>query len=522
MRRLPERVVSLIAAGEVIERPADVVKELVENSLDAGARRIRIRVSRPVLREISVQDDGCGMSREDAVLAVERHTTSKISSEEDLQGITTLGFRGEALASIAAVSRMEILTRRAEDPVGTRVLVEGGRLVAVEEAPSPPGTRVTVRDLFYNVPVRRKFLGPDRSEFALVAETVSRLAIPRNDVYFVLERNRKISLALPPSSPFERVSRILRLSRDDLLEFSRDNVHIFLSRPGISFPRNRIYTYVNGRYVRSEVLKKAILEAYGSRIPKGEFPAAVLLLSLDPREMDVNVHPKKYEIRFRDQEAVFRAVFEAVSAALGPGIIPEVSGMGPSSGPSGTFRVVGQALNTYIILEDDEGILLVDQHAAHERIRFEELLDRVRSGEGYSTPLLEPMVVDLPPDLAPLLGDPLLRRIGFEVEPFGEGAALVRKAPYLLTGRDVGEALREVLEMLSSKGDAGLEDLLIEGVKLAACRGAIKAGEPLSREKMEDLVRRLMQCREPQTCPHGRPTMIRISRSRLEAFFGRH
>ncbi len=556
---LPPSVVEKIAAGEVVERPASVVKELLENSIDAGAKKISIHVKGGGIREIRISDDGCGMSREEVLLAVKRHATSKISDAEDLDRITTLGFRGEALPSIAAVSRMEIITRRKEDIVGTKVVLEGGEIKKVEDIGAPVGTSVVVRDLFYNTPARRKFLKGEKREFYYIASLVEKYALLYAQIHIKLINEGRTVIDVPPSDLRTRVMKLwgADIARD-MVEIDGGKeikLHGLVSKPfRTRKDRSRMIIFVNGRYVKNKVLEDAVLEGYGTLLFRDSYPYVVLMLQISPEEIDVNVHPAKLYVKFKDEnrvrQEISKLIWESLTAREN---IPSTVKMGSeeraplvkeemkltqerivefevegSTHPRRIedylpkmrtlpMEVLGQVADTYIILKSPEGLVIVDQHAAHERIRYERFLRDVK--EGKSQQLLEPIVLNLnfsDYQRALEIKDEL-RRYGFIIEDFGNNAVIVRAIPPLLTKKDAEEAIREVVSL----GPRALQERRDEIIKLISCKGAIKANQKLSTFEMEELINQLLRCENPYTCPHGRPTMIKLKVEDLEKMFKR-
>ena len=524
VRILPPALASKIAAGEVVERPASVVKELVENSLDAGASRIRIELYDGGKLSVRVSDDGEGMSPEDVQLAIRHHATSKISTEEDLERILTLGFRGEALPSIASVSRMGIITRANGHPA-VRLEVEGGRVLDMREVGAPRGTVVEVRDLFFNLPARRKFLKSTVTEFGHCLEAVVRLALPRPEVSFVVHHQGKERMVLPPSSEEERILKAFGEElQDHLLRVGEERGELELSgwitSPGYFRGNARgIYLYVNGRYVRDRMLLQLLGELYADLIPRGAYPLAVLKLKLPPEQVDVNVHPTKIEVRFRAPEEVYQFVKDALRGVLGKkGFRPAMPQAGVS--PSWLFkvesplRVVGQA-GSWIVAEEGGDLLIFDQHALHERILYEEL----KASEVPTQRLILPQVVELSQQEVQDLMEArdALRIMGFDYEPFGPRSLLVKAIPSSLRPHEIKEFLQE----LSGEFPRNPSGRVEEALKLLACRGAVKAGESLSEQEMTELLRRWEALSRPQNCPHGRPLLLRLSQQELLRRFKR-
>jgi DNA mismatch repair protein MutL len=569
IRVLPPEVASQIAAGEVVERPASVVKELVENALDAGARQISIMTKDAGRGMIEVSDDGIGIPAKDLPLTVSRHATSKLSTADDLFHIQTLGFRGEALASIGSVSHLTLTSRHIDADLGAKLVVEGGHLVSVEPQGSPAGTVAKVANLFYNVPARLKFLKKDTTERRHIEEFVTRYAIAYPDVRFKLQQEDRISVqtngngdrreALASLYSLDLARQMLEI----LAEYEQLKITGFTS--SMSFTRSNrreITLFVNGRWVHDVGLVTAVVQAYHTYLMVGRYPQSFLSIELPPELVDVNVHPAKAEIRFREKDEVFSGVQRAVRRALlahtpvpgvsvdsdilingNPELKPfqgswsrldyEVDSPGSqlawdtqTSKSSETtvplLRLVGQVAATYLVAEGPDGLYLVDQHAAHERVLYEQYLS-LRKDSIASQSLLEPVTVDLSPASASLLNDQLdiLEGLGFQVEVFGAQTFLVRAVPSLLAGIDPGAALRVVVEDFEEdETPLGTE----HEAKLIAriCkRAAIKAGQVLSVEEQRELLVGLEACRSPRTCPHGRPTMIHLSVDLLERQFGR-
>ncbi|MCX8068197.1 MAG: DNA mismatch repair endonuclease MutL [Anaerolineae bacterium] len=569
IRILPPEIVAQIAAGEVVSRPASVVKELVENSIDAGAREIRIEVADGGRRLMRVADDGCGIPAAEVELAFQRHATSKLASAEDLLRITTLGFRGEALASIAAVSRVTCATRAAWEETGTLLRLEGGEVVSRRPIGRPPGTTITVEDIFYNVPARRKFLRSSATERRHIDAWVTRYAMAYPGLRFTLAHDGREVFRSPGTGQVRDVLVAVYGVEvgSALVEVLPDGDEVIRVTGFVSPPylhradRGEITLFVNGRWVQDARLTYAILQAYHTLLPTGRYPLAVVMVALPPEDVDVNVHPAKAEVRFRDGEAVFRAVQRAVRRALveeapvpaparrvfpfrpapeAPPVtvrpIPSVGPVEPARPfqaplelPEGRgeklppLRAIGQVGATYIVAEGPDGLYLVDQHAAHERVLYEQMMAR-RSEGVPSQPLLEPAAVDLPPDMAARVEEalPLLGRLGLEVELFGGNTFLVRALPAALAHASPRDVLTEVALGLTEARGSRVEEEVERAIVRRICKqGAIRAGQVLSREEMEGLLRALEKCENPRTCPHGRPTMIHISLAQLLREFGR-
>jgi DNA mismatch repair protein MutL len=512
VRVLAPEVAHRIAAGEVIERPASAVKELIENALDAGATRVEVEIEGGGVSIIRVRDDGSGMSPEDAARAVGRHATSKIESADDLARVESLGFRGEALHAIGAVSSLTLTTRErgSEASTGARVRVFAGEPVEPAPTAHPPGTTVEVRDLFLNLPVRRGFLGTERAEANAVATVVQSLALSRPRVGFYLRSDGRRVVALPAAAELrERISQVhgLPLARS-LIALEDPVVWGFVSPLSVSFPTRRyVHVAVNGRVVDTDSFAPAIAKAYADLLPKGRHPAAFLRLELGPGEVDVNVHPAKGAVRLRGGRSAYPLVVGTIRSALAP----ERAGGGaaPPEGEEAELTLIGQFAGRCIVAGEGEELIILDQHGAHERILYERLL---KNPEAAPVALPSPLVVRLPEDLAPEAWsfEAELRTLGFEFEPFGEGVVRVAAAPESVT--DPEAALLAALRAL-----AGGEDL----AKALACKGSTRFGENLSREEMVVLLKAWTATDFKEICPHGRPIVKRVKLVDLLREFGR-
>ncbi len=537
---LPQEVITRIAAGEIVERPASVVKELIENSLDAGATEIFVQVRGSGLKLIRVDDNGSGIPSSQVGLAFERYATSKITTLDDLQRINTLGFRGEALPSIAAVSQVEMVTRSVEEDIGTFILVENGTITRKETYGHFRGTSVTVRHLFRNFPPRLKFLKSPATENKHIAETVYHYALAFPEVRFRLLIDEREVLSTPGNGEIQDVLSIIYgpdfAERMIEIKERRGSLSIsgFLSPPSFSrSTRNYMDFFVNRRWVRSSTLARAIEEAYRGWLMSERYPAVILNLCLPPEELDVNVHPSKAEVKFRNSQTVFTSVLQSVRRRL-----EEISGakamhiqsalpshllLAPQNNTSDirTLRVIGQLTNTYIIAEGHNGLFLIDQHAAHERVLFEKILEQRSRQSVEIQGLLEPICLELGPrqdELVKARGK-FLEQFGIRLEPFGTRAYLLRAIPAMMKGENPAEAIQDLIDLLASEID--LQRLIERIAQSIACHSAIKAGDRLSPEEMADLLRQLEGTIRPQICPHGRPTMIHLSSRELEKEFGR-
>jgi DNA mismatch repair protein MutL len=597
---LSQQVANQIAAGEVVERPASVVKELIENSLDAGATDIRVEVREGGRRLIRVQDNGCGIPTAEAPLAFERHATSKIVSLDDLDRLRTLGFRGEALASIAAVAHVTLSTRAAGEEVGVLIRIHEGREIAHEAKGAPPGTVVTVEHLFANLPARLKFLKQPATEAGHIQQTVMRYALAFPERRFNLVSDGRLILQTSGSGrPFDVLVKVygLDMARQMLPVGGSEGAEAQVDEPATRAPasandrtpapivvsgyagtpalhrsnRSYITLFVNRRWFQDTTIAYSVIQAYHTLLPAGRYPVALIFIEIDPADVDVNVHPTKAEVRFGHDRAVFSAVQRAVrdtllrhapvpEVDLTPGIKPAAtapvtqwslagtegwtmrrdallaagreSGQLDSEGqaappaPSAQLpllRVVGQVNAAYIVAEGPDGMYLIDQHAAHERVLYEQLMVQHAQEQLPVQPLLEPLVLDLSPEQAAVVGEEiqLLTALGVAIEPFGGATYLLRSIPAILARDEPQSALVEIVDGLMQNTDtaeAGREVALITGI---CKRAAIKAGQPMSTPEMQELVRRLEACRSPRTCPHGRPTMIYLSAADLARQFGR-
>ena len=671
IRILPDQVANQIAAGEVVERPASVVKEMLENSLDAGATRIKISVEAGGKKLIQITDNGCGMVRDDAMLAFERHATSKIKNAEDLLSVATLGFRGEALPSIASVSRLRLETRAAEDDSGTVIEINGGKIARVEEAGLPPGTSITVRDLFFNVPARKKFLKSESTELSHIASLVTHYALAHPDKHFELHSAANAMLVAPPvAGHSERVYQVFgKETLDQLIpiasrqalervglpqpppwrraaeeeteprEPGEMRIHGFVSKPEIQkLNRNSIFVFVNGRLIRDRLVQHGITEAYRNIIPPTVYPVVLLFLELPAAEVDVNVHPSKTEVRFRQQTAMHDFVRDSVRAALmkarpvpqfmaeirahatasqalTPGAQPwepssglpasgsrlpesglrepgadgfalqapplppissrlqfeggiaveanaaipvarglESAPLAPAFEPSlpprqldavpdhgcapalevgedeptlsslGTLKPLGQIRNSFILAVNEDGLWIVDQHVAHERVLFERVLKQRAAQRVESQRLLMPIVLELSPAQQAVFAEisDELQHNGFEAEPFGARSVAVKVAPAGIEAGAVERMLHELLDQFSREEQSlNLEKIRARIAASIACHAAIKVNMPLEQNKMEWLLAELAKTDHPMSCPHGRPVVLRYSVKDIQRAFKR-
>ena len=578
IRLLPPELTAMIAAGEVVERPASVVKELLENALDAGARSIAVEIEAAGTRRIRVTDDGRGIPSGEITLALERHATSKLAQAEDLEHLTTLGFRGEALASIASIARVTLASRSADEGKGAQVHVEGGRGGAVQPVGAPPGTTVTVEDLFFAVPARLKFLKSDLTERRQIELVVSRYALAYPQVRFALDVGGRPALRSSGSGDRrEALASVFGLDEArQMLELQPPPVAGdiivggFVSPPSLTRSnRKEIILFVNGRWIQDAALTAAVVQAYHTLLMVGRYPMAAVFITLPTEEVDVNVHPAKSEVRFRSAERVFSAVQRTLRSTLmhsGAGVAAAASdwrGAGwvghvepsaaiawpdrsspqaaPASGSGAPpalpslpdsaglphvhlplLRVIGQVGTTYIVAEGPDGLYLIDQHAAHERVLFEQFL-RERDEHRISQPMLAAVIFEMPAAQAGLLQAELetLQRLGFDIQPFGGSSFQVRAVPHLVQGADPVQAVRAVVEEFEEDETPLAREKERRLIARICKRVAVKGGQTLSSGEQEDLVSRLEACDSPRTCPHGRPTMIHLSVDLLERQFGR-
>ncbi|VVB91200.1 DNA mismatch repair protein MutL [uncultured archaeon] len=574
---LDDATINKIAAGEVIERPASVVKELIENSIDAEASDIRIEVIRGGKKLIRITDNGSGMSKEDAALSFVKHSTSKISRSEDIENVMTMGFRGEALSSITAVAKVEIITKIKDDLAGTKVMVHGGKPEGISETGAADGTCITVEELFYNTPARKKYLKSDTTELAHITDIVTKNALGHNDISFTLLHNGNEILRSPASELRDTIIHIYgqevaraMVAVDFDSRFAK--VTGFVSKPAVT--RGSIDSqsfYINNRSVGSRALSLALRDGYGTLIPKGRFPVAVLKIFIDTKEVDVNVHPTKNQVRLSHEREVSDAVSEAVKRALSdenltPDLAPAVkiqaaqsllSEEAPQSqmivreepafkysakdterrlrqteryitddlkiktDEAPQVKILGQVGSLYVIAETSDGLVIIDQHAAHERVLFEQVRESKRSD---SQELIVPINLELEPREKALMKEsiPYLEEFGFRISGFGPDTFAVTAVPDVLGKLEdpglVHDIMADILSEGKIKDDTGIFERITRSI---ACRGAIKAGADCSSDQMESLIKQLFKTENPYTCPHGRPTMISFNRQELDKLFKR-
>lgn len=582
---LPDHVANKIAAGEVVDRPASVVKELVENALDAGATQIAVEVVAGGRKLIMVSDNGSGMNRDDALLSVERHATSKIRDADDIENVGTLGFRGEALAAIAAVSQFSLATRRADAVGGVEVVMSGGKMQDVRDAGCPPGTAIHVRHLFYNIPARRKFLRSEQTELAHVRQMFLVYALSYPEVGFVLTVDGRETYRLAGGAGAD--DRLRELFGAELIKNLRPVNHAageiavrgYAGLPQASrADRSEQYIFINRRPAAAPMLGHALAEAYHTLLPKGRYPVLFLYIEMEPSLVDVNVHPAKKEVRFRKpsdvRDAVIQAIRQALSTAQEAPAAPASVSDGPASSqpplitipdlpksrafayprlpmvpssepgrpvpaagsgeqpaapvsasrPWSWCRVLGQVGGLYVVMETEDGLVLMDPHAAHERLLFERYMKEVVAHRVASQGLLAPETVEMLPGDAQRVRDniPLLKDMGFGISEFGGDAFMVDALPGCIGGASASDLLTAVAQSMERGGSrGGTERWAEEDVAQAACKAAVKARDRLTLQEIEQLVVDLAGAEMPYTCPHGRPTVIFMSFNELHKKFGR-
>ncbi len=601
---LPENLVNQIAAGEVVERPASVVKELVENSIDAGADRIVVEIKDGGKSFIKVSDNGCGMSRKDLEMALQRHATSKISAEADLWKIGTMGFRGEALASIASVSKLVIKSKRADNVGGNQVECNGGDLVSASEVGVGAGTSVEVYELFFNTPARQKYLKKDSTELSQITSAMNVVALANPSIAFKLVHNGKVVFDLPKVTDLiSRVGDIFGKSTAEAMipvfyGGSDFQISGFVGKPALSRSTSKHqYFFVNGRGIQHFILANTIKQAFHSMLMENKKPVFVVNIKIDPSLVDVNVHPRKLEVRFEDQQGLIRTMYNCVKVALeksnlapkaftesrrymSDGLPKEkdpllhgndrkseqkvdslpVTGVakkadrgasvqeaisfskevlkndnferikpeglkvahGEESGSS--MKAITQISNSYIVAQNEEGLVLIDQHAAHERVRYEELMDQFENQKKSVQPLLMALQIEFSADEVSVIEEnkEIFDGLGFEIEPFGGKTYVVNAVPSFLAKEDASSVVKGVLDdILNEKTPSKMQGKTEDIINYMACRSAIKFGQSLSLSEMQALIDQMEKLKRPYTCPHGRPTMVNLSLDELEKMFGR-
>ncbi len=572
IRQLPPQLVDQIAAGEVVERPASVIKELVENSLDAGATRIELQIEGGGLRLCQVRDDGCGVAREELALALSRHATSKIASLDDLERVATLGFRGEALPSIASVSRLALSSRAQGAESAWRIESDGGRLSAPVPAAHPPGTTVAVRDLFYNTPARRRFMRSERTEFSHVDRVARRLALSRFEAGFSLSHDGRALFELRPAhDPAQRRERLAVVCGETFaahvmeIEYAAAGLSLsgWLGLPTFSRAQPDLqYFFVNGRLIRDRLVTHALRQAYADVLFHGRHPAYVLYLDMDPALVDVNAHPAKHELRFRDARSIHGFLYQVVERALA-GTTPAAAGRAPAPATPGFGLDLQQGMSLsvgepradvasaperrailaaaatqgetpplgfalaqlggiYILAQNRDGLVVVDMHAAHERVLYERLKATLGGSEAPGQPLLVPLSIHVSTAEAELAESyaPELARLGFELDRRGPDVLLVRQVPVLLAAADAEALMRDILADLAEQGASRrLEERHNAVLATMACHGAVRANRQLSLAEMNALLRDMERTDRADQCNHGRPSWTQLSLAELDGLF---
>ena len=572
IRKLPETLASQIAAGEVIDRPVSVVKELVENAIDAGATEIRIDIQKAGKELIRVTDNGAGIPADELELAVSRHATSKLSKTEELFDIKTLGFRGEALASIGSVAHLSLTSRAEASQIGAKLSVDGGQSAGLQAVGAPVGTQITVEDLFYNVPARLKFLRRDSTEFRHITGLVTRYALAYPSIRWSLYHDRVLEFQSTGSgNRLEILQSLFGVQEAKALmplNFQEKDLSIegFISDLSLTRSNRKDMTiFVNGRWVQDPTLTAAVIRAYNTMIMVGRYPVVVLFLTVPTHLVDVNVHPSKAEVRFREQDLVFSGVQRAIRRGLlaytpipdlnklnlwgrsdpGPNEMkfdqdwqvasPQQTQTGEEELPSrqrqdelpGTqmplLRLIGQVASTYLVAEGPDGLYLIDQHAAHERVLFDQMMAQYRASMIPSQKFVDPVAVELTPEKAATLEENLevLTELGFEIDPFGANTYLLRSIPMIIDRGDPREAIHAVVEAFEEDETPLLHEAQSRIAARVCKRMSVKGGQKLSEAEQRNLLLNLEASQSPRTCPHGRPTMIHLSANLLDRQFGR-
>ena len=567
IRILPERVASQIAAGEVVERPGSIVRELLDNSIDSGASRIIVQVKHGGKELVKVTDNGCGMGKDDLLLCLERHATSKIGEFKDLFSIKTLGFRGEALPSVCAVSRLEITSREPDQLIGYKLRAEGGKFRSIDETGAPAGTSVEVRDLFFNTPARRKFLRSEKTETDYILDAFSRIALPFFNIYFRLDDGERTLLTLSTSESV--TNRLVTLFGRDVAAGMTETqgleagctVNAYLGPAEFSRTRgDRIFVYVNQRNIKDRFLTHAVMQGYGQRLMKGQYPQAVIFVDLDPSLVDVNVHPMKQEVRFQQphliHEALRRVVDEALRKHSTPTFRTPTGAAGDAKATAKEFalrtevaepfqeylriepqepisweagvpqensRILGQLRDTYLVCQIPEGLLLVDQHAAHERIVYETLKKSTRDSRIERQAFLIPHKLELSLRESRIVLEKReeLSSLGFEIESFGGSTLVLRSVPSIMLNTGWEAFFREIVSLLEEGEVLTHEKTMDKLLTVMACHGAIRAGQRLSQEEMVLLLTQLEEADLPTNCPHGRPVSRKFTYYEIEKMFKR-
>jgi DNA mismatch repair protein MutL len=570
IRILPEHVANQIAAGEVIERPASIVRELMDNSIDAGADRINIRIEDGGKRLIKISDNGSGMDRDDLLLSLERHSTSKISIMSDIFSIRTLGFRGEAIPSICSISRMEIVSRTSGQIVGHRLSASGGKLLSIDETGSAMGTSVTVRDIFYNTPARLKFLKGEKTETNYIMDTISRIAIPFGNISFKVDDGDKNLLNIPASdNEISRFSALLgRSVASSLIDATEETngcrISMYMASPDNSRNKaDRIFIYINNRNIRDRLVIRSVIDGYGQRLMRGRYPQAFVFLEIDPSLIDVNVHPAKQEVRFQQSHLIYQSVSSMIDRALKSQFTPffepgyqaekierkfispgpvvseplwlysspekkEVPGYKELAPVQETLlkeapRLIGQLRDTYLLFQAEDGLLIIDQHAAHERILYEKLKKGFMEMKIDVQPFLIPVRIETSLKDGRTLQENLerLAGLGLELDHFGGNTFLIRSAPAALGNADWDVFISDLMPALEKNAPVGIGQTMDDLLIIMACHGAIRARQSLSQREITFLLEELDGLDLPTNCPHGRPVFKKISYMEIEKLFKR-
>lgn len=565
---LPENLVNQIAAGEVIERPASVVKELIENSIDAGADKITLEIEGAGDELIKITDNGCGMDPEDAILAFERHATSKITSKEDLFNISSMGFRGEAIASIASVSIMAMKTKRPEDEIGTLIESEGGKINKNEEIGCTNGTQIEVKNLFFNTPARKKYLKTPSTEYQQILSVFQSVALANPGIHFKIIHNGKAGFDYPKcENLIDRIRDVLgKNTAENCLPIFYGHKEIqvegYIGKPELGRTGTKHqHLFINGRPVVHHLFNYAMAESYHSLLMDGKKPFFVINIDISPELIDVNVHPRKLEIRFQNQNEIFRILHKAAKNTLEKNVLmPDFKAHRDYQAPTEnqvkaafefTEKITGgdylpgrlnkysytqeesdelsmaplsQIARSYILAENEEGLVLIDQHAAHERVRYEELMDQFEKKEPEKQQLLLPENIELSAVEAEIFtsNKETFEKLGFEIELFGGNTFIVHAVPSAIANQNIQGIIQQVLNDLSEdKKTRAVKNPQEKIIEYMACRSAIKFGKDLSLDEMAELIRQVDKLKRPYTCPHGRPSMVKITYNELEKMFGR-
>lgn len=577
IKLLPDEVVNKIAAGEIIERPVSIVKELVENSLDAGATEVRVEIEAGGKHLIRITDNGCGIPSDQVLIAFERHATSKIRNADDLHQIGTMGFRGEALASVASVCQVQLKTKCAEEDAGLIVFLVDGKCITREPVAMPQGTVIEARSLFFNVPARKKFLKSDPTEAGAIGHFMNATAMAHPEISFTLYQDGREVLSCPKTATLrERIFQVFGAELlNNLIEIDQSLYHFHLSgfvssSDALKTNKNYQYFFINRRLVKDKVLANSVYVAYRFFAESGQYPVAFLFLEMPPAMVDVNVHPAKYEVRFLQQALVQKGIIDTIQKALNEArplpkfqmapesglpqySSPELSLSGGTAFPmssqenpylpqgselqnvplppgqrklptEGQYKIIGQYDNTYILMSDDNGLIIVDQHVAHERILYEQLLEKHEKHQMKSQPLLIPLVLDLNPAQMMLMEDYIqpFGELGFEMEIFGNNTIAVKSVPDLLADSNYSAGMQRLIDDLEKLYRGGLlQEFADQMRKSISCQAAVKINMPLTKEKMEYIIAQLLKTNTPQVCPHGRPIILRISHYEIEKNFRR-